>query len=247
VASAQSVSESGHLAASLMPGVRQRSEAVDVDHRQVFGRRLNRVAFVMVLHEFAPVGGWAAGRRAGRTLERFAEMRKNLPDRPWLGDERDQPDVAAAVWALKRKLLPHPRHQFCPCNPRRIVGAGLWGRVIRVAAASRGAPVARMPARRGIAMLADIPDRERRDGGPELVIGCKQPMIPMPMLARRRHEIRKPVQKPNRRETQPARARPCRWPLAAWTFARGPVRPSWRLYAWAARSGHGRCGRSRNE
>jgi hypothetical protein len=30
---------------------------VDVDPRQFVGRRLNRVAFVMGLHEFAPVGG----------------------------------------------------------------------------------------------------------------------------------------------------------------------------------------------
>ena len=83
------------------------------------------------------------------------------------------------------------------------------GRVIRVAAASRGAPVARMPARRGIAMLADIPDRERRDGGPELVIRCKHLWLfsrrqAVPMLARRRHEIREPVEKLKRRELDDA-------------------------------------------
>ena len=39
----------------------------------------------------------------------------------------------------------------------KTVRAGLLSRVIRVAAASRGVPVARMPAGRGIAMLADIP------------------------------------------------------------------------------------------
>ena len=33
------------------------------------------------------------------------------------GDERDQPDVAAAVRALERKLLPDPRHQLGPGNP----------------------------------------------------------------------------------------------------------------------------------
>ena len=44
-------------------------------------RRLNRVAFVMGLHELAPVGGWAAGGRDGPRLERFAEMRKDLTSR----------------------------------------------------------------------------------------------------------------------------------------------------------------------
>jgi hypothetical protein len=37
--------------------------------------------------------------------------------------------------------------------------------------------------------LADVPDRERRDGGPELVIVHKDAVIPMPVLARRRHEM----------------------------------------------------------
>jgi len=35
-------------------------------------------------------------------------MGEDLPDRARLGDERDQPDVATAVGALERKLLPHP-------------------------------------------------------------------------------------------------------------------------------------------
>jgi hypothetical protein len=49
-------------------------------------RRLNRVAFVMGRDELGPFGGRAAGGRDGRRLERFAEMRKDLPDRPWLAD-----------------------------------------------------------------------------------------------------------------------------------------------------------------
>ena len=48
---------------------------------------------------------------------------QNLPDRPRLRDEGDQPDVTAVVWALERKLLPHPGHQFRPGNPKRVVRA----------------------------------------------------------------------------------------------------------------------------
>ena len=76
--------------------------------------------------------------------------------------ERNQPDVAATVRALKRKLLPHPGQQFRPCNPRGVVRTGL---VMRVAAASRG-----MPTGHSLTPLADVPDGERGDGGPQLVI-----------------------------------------------------------------------------
>lgn len=53
--------------------------------------------------------------------------------------------------------------------------AGLLGRVSRVAAAcrvrlARRMSTARMPARRGIALHADVPHGERRDSGPERVI-----------------------------------------------------------------------------
>ena len=60
--SAQSLSESGRVAASLMPRVRHRSEAVDIDHGQLVYPSLNRFAIVMDLHELAPVGGRAASR-----------------------------------------------------------------------------------------------------------------------------------------------------------------------------------------
>jgi hypothetical protein len=58
-ARARSLSESGRLAASSMPSVRQRSEAVDVDCGQLVWRGLKDVAIVMDMHEFAPVGGRA--------------------------------------------------------------------------------------------------------------------------------------------------------------------------------------------
>jgi hypothetical protein len=58
----------------------------------------------------------------------------------------------------------------------------------------------RMPTSRGITRLADIPDGERRDGGPELVIRGEHPVIAMPVLPRWRHEVGQPVQEVTRRE-----------------------------------------------
>ena len=60
-------------------------------------------------------------------------------------------------------------------------------------AAFRGITGAPVPAGRGLLPLADVPDRERSDGGPELVIRRRDAVIPMPMLPRRRHEIGEPV------------------------------------------------------
>jgi hypothetical protein len=71
-----------------MPHVRQRSEAVDVDHGQVVGRGLKDVALVMDLHEFAPVGGRASGRCERRRLERLAQVCQDLPNRVRLADRR---------------------------------------------------------------------------------------------------------------------------------------------------------------
>ena len=47
-------------------------------------RRLKDVAIVMDLHELAPVGWWAPGRRDGWWLERLAQVREDFPDRPRL-------------------------------------------------------------------------------------------------------------------------------------------------------------------
>ena len=62
----------------------------------------------------------------------------------------------------------------------------------------------RMPISRGIAPLADIPDRQRRDRPPELVVRREHSVIAMPVLPRRRHEIGQPVQKLKRRELDDA-------------------------------------------
>ena len=74
----------------------------------------------------------------------------------------------------------------------------------------------RIPASRGIASLADIPEGECRHGPPELVIRCKHSVIPVPVLARRRHEIGEPVEKLKRREVNDA-VRPRSRGLAAAT------------------------------
>ena len=66
----------------------------------------------MDLHELAPVDRRATGARDGRGLKRLAEVCENLPDRPRLRDEGNEPDVATTPRALERKLLPHPGHQL---------------------------------------------------------------------------------------------------------------------------------------
>ena len=180
-----------------MPRGRHRSEAADVDTGQLVGRRLNDIAIVMRLDELAPVGGRATSGRHRWRLEWFAEVCENLPDRSRLGDERNQPDVAAAVRALERKLLPHPGQEFRPGNPGGVVRPGL---LIHVAAACRGATVVPMPAGSGLALLADVADRERRDGFSQFVVRRKHSVIPMPVLPRRRDEIGEAVQKLKRRE-----------------------------------------------
>ena len=101
----------------MMPRVRHRSEAADIDHGQLIYPSLEDVALVVDLDELAPVGRRATSQRHERRLKRFAKIGQDLPDRPGLRDERDQPDVAAAGGTRKRKLLPDPRHQLGPGNP----------------------------------------------------------------------------------------------------------------------------------
>jgi hypothetical protein len=96
-----------------------------------------------------------------------------------LGDERDKADVTAAVRALKRKRLPHPRHQLGPRNPGGVVRAGLF---MSVAAAFRGMSAVRVPAGRGIPLLADVADGERRDGRPQRVVRREDAVIAVNLL-----------------------------------------------------------------
>jgi len=42
---------------------------------------------------------------------------KNLPNRPRLSDEANQPDVTTAIRTRQRKLLAHPGQQLRPGDP----------------------------------------------------------------------------------------------------------------------------------
>jgi len=67
-----------------------------------------------------------------------------------------------------------------------------------------------VPADRGGCLLTDVADCQARDGGPQRVIRRKHAMVPMPVLPRRRDEIREPIQKLKRRELHDAvGSRPC--------------------------------------
>ena len=57
----------------------------------------------------------------------------------------------------------------------------------------------RLPARRGIALLPDVPDSQSREGFPQRVIGSEDAVIPVPVPPRLWDEIGKPG-----RETQTA-------------------------------------------
>ena len=91
-------------------------------------RHLENFAVVMNLHELATVGRRPTGRRERRWLKRFAESPEDRRNGSRLGNEGDQPDVAAAVRALKGKLLPDPGPGLGPGDSRGLVAAGLaWG------------------------------------------------------------------------------------------------------------------------
>ena len=80
----------------------------------------------------------------------------------------------------------------------------------------------RMPTSRGIAPFTDIPDGEGRDGRPGLVIRGVNPVIPVLMFPRWRHEIGQPVQEVTRRELDDAAgARPRGLPHAPRATALG--------------------------
>jgi hypothetical protein len=90
------------------------SEAADVDHGQFVGRCLNDYPVVMDLHERSPFDRRATGRQDWRRLERFAEVCRDLPDLPRIGDERDESDVTAmtALRSCCPISSPQPPH-FC--------------------------------------------------------------------------------------------------------------------------------------
>jgi hypothetical protein len=104
----------------------------------------------------------------------------------------NQTDVAATVRALERELLAYPGQQFRPCNPGGVVRPGLLMCVAAVAirGLSANGPADSLPAGGGLGPLTNVPNGQRRDGPPQLVIRRKHPVIPMPVLPRRWDEVR---------------------------------------------------------
>jgi hypothetical protein len=88
------------------------AEAADVDHRQVVGCRLDRVAVVMHLHELGLTGRRASLRRERWRLERLAKMREDLPDRRRVDDEGAEADVAATSGAREREVFGDPSDEL---------------------------------------------------------------------------------------------------------------------------------------
>jgi hypothetical protein len=97
LAFARSLSESGRPVALSGPGVRQRSDAVDVNCGQFVWRRLKDVALVMRLDELSPISGRPAGGRHRRRFERFAHVGEDLAEGPRFRDEYNESDVAATT------------------------------------------------------------------------------------------------------------------------------------------------------
>ena len=89
----------------------------------------------------------------GRRFEQFAEVCQDFPNRPQLRDERNQSNIAAAVQAVERKLLPDSGHEFRPRNPGGVVGAGLL--------AYPGAPAVVAPSPRAVLRTQTATGRRR--------------------------------------------------------------------------------------
>ena len=151
---ARSLSESGRVVAALMPRVRHRSEAVDIDHGQLGGRHLSRFAIAMDLHELAPVCGRATSRRHRRRCEWFTQVGENLPDRPGLWRNAISRMSPSPPGHSSGNSSPTRAISFAHAFPRGVMQTGLC---MRVAAASGAVTVVSMPANLGLALRADIP------------------------------------------------------------------------------------------
>jgi len=81
------------------------------------------------------------------------------------------------------------------------VGVGL---LLRIAAAFRAVTVTPMPASYDIALLADVADRQSRDGRPQRAIGSEDAVIPVPVFPRLWNEIHEPIEELKRRELDDA-------------------------------------------
>ena len=120
---ARSLSESGRVAAALMPRVRHRSEAVEIDHGQLVYPSLSRFAIVMELHELAP--GFGGTRSAGCRRRRLGTRAETPPQPgpcPRLGDCPPSCDARDRL-----PVRPGPRATGCSraaCSGRRACRRG---------------------------------------------------------------------------------------------------------------------------
>ncbi len=92
------------------------SERVDVDLRELVGRRLHDVTIVMGLDELRPLGRRTACRRHRWRLHRLTDVREDSSDWPRIDDEGNEPDVAAAYPCCSLSTL-SPIQPTHPQNP----------------------------------------------------------------------------------------------------------------------------------
>jgi hypothetical protein len=158
--------------------------------------------------------------RAGRlTLdpEQVPDLAAKIPGKKPPAVHRENTGSARLAILLGKFLCdlahqrPIPRADGLPQSLLQDCGRGVFG------PSPPCPPVAASP------RLPAFPFVMCRHGPPELVIRCKHPVIPVPMLARRRDEIGEPS--PETRTVRVRRRR--RWPPGGWTSARAPDRPSW--------------------
>ena len=69
---------------------------------------LLELSTMMKLHQLTPVDRRPPGWLYLWWIQWFTQMRQDPPDRSRVGDEADQPDIAATVGTRQRKLLTHP-------------------------------------------------------------------------------------------------------------------------------------------
>jgi hypothetical protein len=131
--------------------------------------------------------------------------------------------------AMSRMSSPHPGHSSGNSSPTRAMSLAHAIREVSwegslshesqpwpVASPSAACAPTACPlvaASRGLPTFAFV---MRRDGGPELVIRGEHPVIAMPVLPRRRHEVSKPVEELKwGKLNDAAGARPCGLPPAS--------------------------------
>ena len=97
------------------------SAAMNVNHGQVFEKGLMKTAVILSLHQVIPIDRRSSSRRHRGRHQWLTHVLKNLPNRPRLSDEADQPDITAAIRARQRKRFSQtrPTHSVMPPTDQR--------------------------------------------------------------------------------------------------------------------------------